>query len=67
MIVKIKDNVINKRKRVKKGFERFKDEFKSFFKEKGKMKKIKRWMISLWKYCLRNNVFNILLLARTPL
>ena len=63
MIVKIKDNVINKRKRVKKGFARFKDELKSFFKEKGKIKKIKGWSISLWNYCLKNNVFNILLLA----
>ena len=63
MIIKIKENVVNKRKNVKKGFHKFKDEVKSFFKEKGKMKKIKKWLFALYKYCLKHNVFVILLLA----
>ena len=63
MIVKLKDDVINKKRKVKKGFAKFKDEAKSFFQEKGKMKKIKTWLKQLWELCLKYNVFKVLLLA----
>ena len=63
MIVKIKKNVKKKTKEVKKNYSKVKKEFISFFKEKGKMKKIKRMFVKLWHFIKRRDVLNILLLA----
>ena len=63
MIVNIKKNVKNKTKNVKKRYSKIKKECISFFKEKGKMKKIKKWMMAFWKFIRRKEVLNILFLA----
>ena len=63
MIVNIRKNVKNKTKNVKKRYSKIKKECISFFKEKGKMKKIKKWMMAFWKFIRRKEVLNILFLA----
>ena len=61
--MKFKENIIDNTSKFKKNFRKFKKEFFDFFKEKGKMKKIKRWLKIFWKFILRRDVLNILLLT----
>lgn len=63
MIVRIKDNVKDETLKVKRNYKRIKKELLSFFKEKGKMKKVKRYSKKLWNLCLKKGVFVNLLLA----
>ena len=63
MIVKIKSNVKDKTNNVKRGYSKVKKSIISFFKEKGKMNKIKLFFKYLWKWCLSHKVLNILLMA----
>ncbi len=63
MILKFKKNIKDNTSKFKKKYSKFKKEFISFFKEKGKMKKIKKWLIRFWKFILRRDVLNILLLT----
>ena len=63
MIVKFKENIKDNTSKFRKDFHKFKKEIIAFFKEKGKMKKIKRWLKSFWKFILRRDVLNVLLLT----
>ena len=63
MIVKIKENVKKETKKVKKNYSNVKSNIISFFKEKGKMQKLKKLVLTFWKFILRRDVLNILLLA----
>ena len=63
MIIKFKKNIKDNTSKFKKNFVKFKKALVSFFKEKGKMKKIKRWLIRFWKFILRRDVLNVLLLT----
>ena len=63
MIVKIKNNVIDKSKKYKSNISDIKNYIVAFFKEKGKMKKIKKLLKMLWQFIIRKDVLIILLLA----
>ena len=63
MIVNIKDNVVKKSKKYKSNMKTIKDETVAFFKEKGKMKKIKNLLKRSWQFIIRSDVLNVLLLA----
>lgn len=63
MIVKIKDNVINKTKKYKSNYRNIKDNIVLFFKEKGKMKKIRNLLCSFWKFVVKRDHLIIILLA----
>ena len=63
MIINIRKNVKSKTKKVKKRYSKIKKETISFFKEKGKMKKIKKWITAFWMFIKRKEVLNILFLA----
>ena len=62
MIVKIKDNIKEKSQKYKTNVSKTKKQFVAFFKEKGKMKKIKRLLTKFWKFIIRSDVLNILLM-----
>ena len=63
MVLKIKDNVKKKAGNAKSNCIKIKDEIILFFKEKNKMKKIKKLAVNVWKYLLKNEVYRILLLC----
>ena len=63
VIVKIKNNVIDKSKKYKSNISDIKNYIVAFFKEKGKMKKIKKLLKMLWQFIIRKDVLIILLLA----
>ena len=63
MIVKIKNDVLTKSKKCKTGFKKFKKCMVDFFKEPGKMKKIKNLLLFVWKFLRKREVLKILLLA----
>lgn len=63
MIVKVKNNVQKKTKKVKNNFVKTKKGIKSFFKEKGKMQKIKKLFIKIKKFFLRKEILDILILS----
>ena len=63
MIVKIKKEVINKSRKYKSDISGIKKEIVAFFKEKGKMKKIKKLLKMLWQFILRRDVLNIIFMA----
>ena len=63
MIVKIKDNVLTKSKKYKSSFHHVKKYVVGFFKEPGKMKKIKKLLLMLWKFIIKKEVLNVILLA----
>ena len=63
MIVKIKDDVINKSKKYKTNAKKAKNNVVTFFKEKGKMKKIKKFFKMCWQFIIRNDVLQVLLMA----
>ena len=63
MISRIKKNVKNQSKKVKKEYSNFKKNFIGFFREKGKMKKLKKWLLQLWHFIKKRDVLNVLLLA----
>lgn len=63
VIVKIKENVIDKSKKYKSNINGIIKEVIAFFKEKGKMKKIKKLLKMLWQFVKRKDVLAIILLA----
>ena len=63
MVVNIKNSVIHETKKIKKKSKSVKDNLILFFKEKGKIKKIKKALKTLWNVILKNGVLTILLLA----
>ncbi len=63
MIVKLKKDVKLTTKSVKKKCSKIKREIVLFFKEKNKMKKLKKLAIYTWKFLLRKDVITILLMA----
>lgn len=63
MVVKIKNRVIQKTNTAKGFFAKYWQEVVLFFKEKDKMNKIKKLLKKIWKYLLKHDVYNILLLA----
>ena len=63
MVVKIKNRMISRTKSFKSYIVKIWKWIVSFFKEKGKMKKIKNLLKRLWKYLLRNDVLHVILLA----
>ena len=63
MVVRIRDSVVNKTTSVKSNFKKVKKEIGLFFKEKDKMKKIKKLLKNIWKFLLKNDVYHISLLA----
>ena len=63
MIVKIKENVIDKSKKYKKNISGIKKYVVAFFKEKGKMRKIKKLLKMLWLFIIRKDVLISLLMT----
>ena len=63
MVVKIKDSVIDKTKNIKKKSKNMKNSAVSFFKEKGKMKKIKNALKECKNKIIKNKLLDIVLLA----
>ena len=63
MIVKIKNNVIDKSKKYKSNINGIKNEIVAFFKEKGKMEKIKKLLKMLWQFIIRKDILIIILMA----
>ncbi len=63
MIVNIKKNMRRRTLRVQNNYSKAKKYFISFFKEKGKMQKIKHLFHLFWQFILRREVLNILLLS----
>lgn len=63
MVVKIKDSVIQKTSTAKGMLAKYWHEIVLFFREKEKMKKIKKLLKKIWKYLLKHDIYNILLLA----
>ena len=63
MILKLKNNYQKKKKKVQRNYSNIKKNIIAFFKEKGKMKKIKAMFSNLWHWMLKKEVINILLLA----
>ena len=63
MIAKIKDNVIVKSKKYKSNITGIKNYVVAFFKEKGKMNKIKELLKMLWQFIIRKDVLIIILMA----
>lgn len=63
MIVKIKKDVIDKSQKYKNKFDGIKKEVVAFFKEKGKMKKIKQLLKMFWKFIVRKDVLTMIILA----
>ena len=63
MVVKLRSKMLGKTKSFKNRCKVIKGHVVSFFKEKDKIKKIKKFSKYLWKLCLKKGVFNILLLA----
>ena len=62
MIVKVKNKVINKKNNAKSFFIKYWREVVLFFKEKGKMNKIKTLLKKIWKYLLKHEIYSILFL-----
>ena len=60
MIVKFKNNVISK---YKSNIKKIKKHFVAFFKEKGKMKKIKKLLKMCWQFIIRREVLVAIVLA----
>jgi len=63
VIVKIKKNVKYKTKKCKKTLKMVKNEIVSFFKEKGKIKKLKKLGLNIWKWILKKDILKMLLMA----
>ena len=63
MIVKLKKSVVNKSKKYKKNISGIKNEIIAFFKEKGKMQKIKKLLQIIWQFITRKDVLFIILMA----
>ena len=63
MVVKVKEKVISKSKKYKSNWNKTKKCVVDFFREKGKMKKIKNLLIKIWKFILKKEVLNIILLS----
>ena len=63
MIVKVKDSVLKRTHNAKSIFIKCWEEVVLFFKEKGKMKKLKKLFKAIWKYLVKNDIYSILLLA----
>ena len=63
MVLKIKNNVRKKASDAKSNFVKIKDEIILFFKEKNKMKKIKKLAVKIWKFLLNNEIYSILILT----
>ena len=63
MVVKIRNSVIQKTSTAKGFLAKYWKEVVLFFKEKDKMNKIKKLLKKIWKYLLKHDVYNILLLA----
>ena len=63
MIVKFKNNVISKSKKYKSNIKKIKKHFVAFFKEKGKMKKIKKLLKMCWQFIIRREVLVAIVLA----
>lgn len=62
-ISKIKKNIMNNLKIIMKKINRVKDEFILFFKEKGKMKKINRWLKDCYHIVIDKKILCIILCA----
>ena len=63
MVVKVKEKVIDKGKKYKNNWNKTKKCVVDFFREKGKMKKIKNLLVNIWKFIKKKEVLNIILLA----
>ena len=63
MVVKIKNSVMKKKDVAKSKLSNFWNEIVLFFKEKDKMKKIKKLIKNIWKYLLKEDVLTIIILA----
>lgn len=63
MIVKFKNNVINKTKKYKSNIKRINKHVVAFFKEKGKMKKIKKLLKMCWQFIIRREVLVAIVMA----
>ena len=63
MIVKVKNGVIKKTNNARSIFIKYWEEIVLFFKEKGKMDKIKRCSKKIWAYLLKHDIYNILILV----
>ncbi len=63
MIKNIKDNVINKSKKYKSNFNDIKKEIVAFFKEKGKLQKIKNLLKLFWNFIKRKDVLTVIIMA----
>ncbi len=63
MIVKIKNNVIDKSKKYKSNISGIIKEIVTFFKEKGKKEKIKKLLKNLWQFIIRKDILILILMA----
>lgn len=63
MIVKFKNNLISKSKKYKSNIKRIKKYVVEFFKEKGKMKKIKKLLKMSWQFIIRREVLVAIVMA----
>ena len=63
MVVKVKEKVFDKSKIYKNNWNKFKKYVVDFFREKGKMKKIKKLLLNLKRFILKKEVLCILLLS----
>ena len=63
MILKIKGQVLKRKKTIKDYYEKVKREIISFFKEKGKIKKIKKLGLYLYQFLTSEKVLRVLLLS----
>ena len=63
MIVKFKNSVIDRSKKYKSNFKRIKKHVVAFFKEKGKMKKLKKLLKMCWQFIIRREVLVAIIMA----
>jgi phosphoglycerol transferase MdoB-like AlkP superfamily enzyme len=63
VIVKIKNNVIDKSKKYKSNISGIIKEIVTFFKEKGKKEKIKKLLKNLWQFIIRKDILILILMA----
>ena len=63
MIVKFKNSIIGKSKKYKSNFKRIKKHVVAFFKEKGKMKKLKKLLKMCWQFIIRREVLVAIIMA----